>query len=140
MEAAEKISKLEAIKSEIKTLNDQKTVLETELAENFKADIDSQLVGKEYGCGTATVKLGRKKIKFAIGKKVSWDQKILREIYSNVLPSWGDPNEYVEVEYNVAEKNYTAWPTPIKSLFTNARTVTPSKPTITIEDMESADA
>lgn len=135
MNAEQKISKLESIKSEIKILADQKTALETELAEEFKSEFDAQLFGKDYNCGTVIVPFNSigDKLKFVIAKKVDWDQKILRDIYMNVLPSWGDPAEYVDVSYNISETKYKAWPTPISSLFAAARTVKPSKPSLVIE-------
>lgn len=139
--AVELVQELQAVAAEIKSLSSRKAVLETELAQNFKAEFDAQLLGKDYGCGTVSVPVDHYKVKFVISKKVEWDQKILRDIYMNTLPAWGDPAEYVDVSYNVSETKYKAWPTPISSLFNAARTVKPSKPSVTIEawaDKEAA--
>lgn len=89
--------------------------------------------GKDTGTVTITDDEGNK-IKADLPKKVEWDQALLQKAIAQ-LKEWNEnPDEYVTTEIKVSETKYNAWPTPIKTLFTPARTVKTGTPTYKIEE------
>jgi len=121
----------------IKKLNAQKARIEAEVATAFKSDFDLQLAGKEYNCGTVNAVQDGWAIKGTVGKDIDYDQAQLRGLYFKTLLTWGDPDEYIKVTFDVEETKYKAWPSPIKKLFEPARTVKPKKMSLSIEKIET---
>lgn len=73
--------------------------------------------------GTVNIIDGDYQIKATLPKKVEWDQPKLREAIETIK-RWGEnPDEYVTTELSVPEKSYEAWPSSIKKVFKDARTL-----------------
>lgn len=56
-------------------------------------------------------------------KRVTWDQKQLDVISKRIQESGEDPQQYVDINYKVPERKYSAWPDAIRSAFQKARTI-----------------
>lgn len=84
--------------------------------------------------GTATVLMDGFEVKQTVAKKVTWDQEILDEIVTKISDSGDDPRRWIKVEYKVGEREYKAWPAPVKAVFDPARTVTQGNARIDIKE------
>lgn len=61
-------------------------------------------------------------------KRVDWDQTKLAALVERIKADGGDPAEYVDISFDVAERKYSAWPAHIRTAFEGARTVRTDKP------------
>lgn len=61
-------------------------------------------------------------------KRVDWDQTKLAALVERIKADGGDPAEYVDISFDVAERKYSAWPAHIRTAFEGARTVRTGKP------------
>jgi hypothetical protein len=75
-----------------------------------------------------------------VPKRIDWDQDKLATIVARIRQSGDDPSEYVRTTYEVSERAYTAWPSPIRRLFEPARTVRLGKPRYAIEARRETEA
>lgn len=112
----------------------KKEEYKNQLLSMLSDEIKNSLDGKAYGCGTANFETDTKTIKVTVGKKVDWDQNKLKSIWNDIRKGGENPEEYITVKYGVSENAYKSWPSSISDVFEPARTVTPSKPTIKIEE------
>jgi hypothetical protein len=126
-------SELEQISVKIEELKQQERKARALLLSASEAEIASQLEGKDYGCGTATVASDAFKIKVTVSKRVKWDSYALTVAEQNLIQLGEDPSEYIEVKRSVSESAYKNWPSTLQSLFVDARTVETSEPAIKIE-------
>ncbi|WP_263080094.1 hypothetical protein [Endozoicomonas sp. Mp262] len=78
------------------------------------------------------------KVSADLPKRVSWDQKQLKAIAEKIAAQGGDPTEYLDVTYKVAERKYTAWPESIRKAFEPARTLKTGKPVYKLSDAEES--
>lgn len=102
---------------------------------NYRYSERASLLRQAKGANTGTVSMddGDFVIRADLPKKVEWDPALLAEAVETIR-SWAeDPAEYVTIEVKVAESRYNAWPTPIRSLFEPARTVSAGRPTFKVE-------
>lgn len=60
-------------------------------------------------------------------KRVDWDQAKLSSLVERIKADGGDPTEYVDISFDVAERKYSAWPAHIRMAFEGARTVRTGK-------------
>lgn len=132
-ELSKDISSLLEVEEQIKQLQSKKKTLEDVIYNKISGDVTSQLEEKDYGVGTANIKVDDYKIKVTIGKDVSYDQNGLKTMYHLFKGQGRDPDEYIKVEYDVSESKYKAWPSELQKMFEAYRTVKPSKPKIKIE-------
>lgn len=84
--------------------------------------------------GTVTVLIDGFEVKQTVAKKVTWDQAKMEEIINKIASAGDDPKQWVKVEYKVGEREYKAWPAPVKAVFDPARTVTPGSARIDIKE------
>ena len=75
--------------------------------------------GKDFG--TTTIIADNKKFKAKIGKKVTWDQDMLRDRLNNMSPETA--RHYGKIVFSVEERKYTAAPPEIKQQLEDCRTV-----------------
>jgi hypothetical protein len=66
-------------------------------------------------------------------KRIDWDQDKLAAIVARIRQYGDDPSEYVRTIFDVSERAYGAWRSPIRRLFEPARTVKLGKPRYAIE-------
>jgi len=93
-----------------------------------------QLKGKDTG--TISFDDSGVKVKANLPKQVSWDQSKLKTLVQRMRKDGDNPEDYVEVIYRVGERNYTAWPAPIRKCFEDARTLSTGKQTFTLETLK----
>jgi hypothetical protein len=111
----------------VKQLRDR---LEAGIAQRYEAPAAIQRNAKGKGTGTVRLQDGPVTIVVDLPKKVDWDQGILADVVARIQANGDDPAEYLDVQYKVSERRYTAWPAPIRAVFEPARTVRPGKPKI----------
>ena len=102
------------LKEELSDLNEQiqDTWLQ-QVRDALRAD------GKDFG--TTTIIADNKKFKAKIGKKVTWDQDMLRDRLNNMSPETA--RHYGKIVFSVEERKYTAAPPEIKQQLEDCRTV-----------------
>jgi hypothetical protein len=123
---------LSQVEIEIKQItNQKKRIVETILVRK-NDELESLLKAKDEPYGA--VHIGNFDVTFP--KKVTWDQKELASLAQQIMSAGEDPAEYIKIEYDVSEKKFSAWPTPIKNQFIPARTIARGNPTIKISTKE----
>jgi hypothetical protein len=87
--------------------------------------------GRDFG--TVHFNDGPLSVSYDLPKRVSWDQAKLKEIAERIVAAGEPLSEYIDVEFSVSEKRFSAWPTNMKEQFVQARTVKGGKPAIRVE-------
>jgi hypothetical protein len=87
--------------------------------------------GRDFG--TVHFNDGPLSVSYDLPKRVSWDQAKLKEIAERIVAAGEPLSEYIDVEFSVSEKRFSAWPTNMKEQFVEARTVKSGKPAIKVE-------
>ena len=123
------LEQLSDLRQSMSVLKQQEQALISEIQDSYQQQIAEKLKDKDYGCGTATIDGA----KFIISKTVKWNQDGLRKLYDQIKLGNENPDEYIKLKFDVEEKKYTAWPTPIRESFEPYREVTPSKLKITLK-------
>lgn len=135
---------------------DMLAVLQRDIDERLKRDkvikacLDSALevrfasraaeARKSCGKDTGTVRLveGDYTVIADLPKRVDWDQDKLAAMVERIRAAGENPADYVDIAYKVPERNYTAWPDPIRQGFEPARTVKAGALKVTIEPSEAS--
>ena len=129
MELFERREELKAISSdvraELKDIDEQLSDLFLPLARAALRDS-----GKDFG--TAHICEGNVAMKVNVGKKVTWDQDVLRDTFNSMTPE--NAQHYAKLTYAVEERKYTAAPPAIKSTLEAARTTEVGRFTVEVED------
>ena len=86
--------------------------------------------GKDFG--TAQVAHGNQRLKVTVGKKVSWDQDMLRDTLNTMSPE--DAQHYGKLTFAVEERKFTAAPPAIRKELEDCRTVEIG--TVKVEELE----
>jgi len=133
-EADKLIAMIEGCDRSIALIEKGKKEYQEKLLSMLSDEVKNSLDGKAYGCGTANIETDTKTIKVTVGKKVDWDQDKLKSIWNDIQKGGENPEEYITVKYGVSENAYKSWPSSISDVFEPARTVTPYKPTLKIEE------
>jgi len=127
------VNRLKEIRSQLEILKTTEADLSATIASAMSEQIAAQLASKDYGCGTANIKLGNGLLlKFDIGKNVKWDQAGLGQLREAIAASGRDPFEFISVKYDVAENAYKNWPSEIRAPFEPLRTVSQTKTKLSI--------
>ncbi len=94
---------------------------------------------QQQGKDTGTVRFedGDVTVVADLPKKVEWDQQQIAALVKRIRETGEDPADYVEISFKVPERNYTAWPEPIREAFAPARTVRTGKPTFRLDLKEN---
>ncbi|MBF0160020.1 MAG: hypothetical protein HQL58_10920 [Magnetococcales bacterium] len=66
-------------------------------------------------------------------KEVKWDQQKLATLASRIAADGDNPGEYIKTTLSVDERKYTAWPSYIRDIFEEARTVYSGRQTFRFE-------
>ena len=113
------------LRAELKNVDDQLSDLFLPLARDaLRAD------GKDFG--TAHIVEGNVAMKVNVGKKVTWDQDVLRDTFNSMTPE--NAQHYAKLTYAVEERKYTAAPPAIKATLEAARTTEVGRFTVEVED------
>lgn len=89
----------------------------------------TQEARRAEGKDTGTIRLhdGAVTVVAELPKRVDWDQAKLADLVERIKVDGGDPAEYVDISFDVAERKYSAWPAHIRTAFEGARTVRTGK-------------
>ena len=89
----------------------------------------AQEMRRAEGKNTGTIRFrdGPVTIIADLPKRVDWDQARLAAMVERIREAGDDPGQYVDVSFDVSERKYSAWPTHIRSVFEDARTVRTGK-------------
>ncbi|RQS20682.1 hypothetical protein [Burkholderia sp. Bp8998] len=82
--------------------------------------------GRDYG--TTHVSDGPLRITFELPRRVSWDQQRLSEMASRLTAAGERIEDYLDVEFSIAESRFNNWPPALREQFSPARTTKPGKP------------
>ena len=117
-DAAEQLTKSKALKNWI------------DCAIALKYDQRIRTLRGQLGKDTGIVNLHDDGVHIAadLPKKPIWDQQRLAEIAERIRASGDNPADFLDISYKVAERQYTAWPEHLRSVFAPARTVQTGKP------------
>ena len=102
----------------------------------------AQAARRDAGKDTGTVRLVEDGVTVVadLPKRVEWDQSQLRALVERIRAEGDDPTEYVDIAFKVPERKYAAWPSGIRAVFEDARTVRTGKPVFRLNLDEKEDA
>lgn len=132
-ELASELNKISAIEE---TLKIKKSNIKNQILEAYKTRITEALKEKPEPYGSVSFTSDGVKLKIDTPKKVSWDQEKLAAIVNEIVASGHIAADYVDIEYNVPESKYKAWPSDIKNEFIKARTIEPGNAKVELEISE----
>jgi len=121
---------LTQVEVELKSLsNTKKQIVETILNRNetLIADLLSQ---KPEPYGSITIN----NFEITYGKKISYDQKMLATLAKEIEAAGEPVSDYINVEYDVSEAKFKAFPESIRKQFIPARTIKQANPSIKIKE------
>lgn len=121
-----KLNERSALMCEIKALQEKLNIID----EAILADLAEKIKSK----GSTTVEYEGKKVTVTIPVTVKWDQGELRSIADRIRIGGDDPENYIDVKFNVRETLYKAWPEPMQKIFFPARTVTLGKARLEVKE------
>jgi hypothetical protein len=105
-----------------------------EEVETIDEKILSELADKVKPQGSTTVEYEGRKVTVTIPMTVKWDQGLLRDIREKIRVGGDNPDEYIEIKYNVKEVAYKNWPETLQKVFIPARTITPGKKRLEVKE------
>lgn len=119
-------------------LDDEMTAVNTQISEATTAKLQQlrDLSGKEFGVLHLT--MDGIKVSQTVTKKVTWDQAKLNDLFTRIQASGDEPRNYMKLELKVGEKEYDKFVPGIKTIFAEARTVTPGAVTVKFEEVDNA--
>jgi len=77
--------------------------------------------------GVIRIHDGPVRVAIDVPKRVCWDQTQLAEMARRIAASGDRVEDYIDVEFSVAESRFNNWPTALREQFAPARTVKPGK-------------
>tara|TARA_R110000764_G_scaffold120125_1_gene207952 strand:- start:488 stop:889 length:402 start_codon:yes stop_codon:yes gene_type:complete len=120
------------LKAGIVQLRDELKDVELQLSDLFLPLARDSLRADGKDFGTAHIVEGNVAMKANVGKKVTWDQDVLRDTFNSMTPE--NAQHYAKLTYAVEERKYTTAPPAIKSTLEDARTTEVGRFTVEIED------
>ena len=120
-----KLERRNALIGQIKALQDELDVIDNEIL--------ADLSGHVKQVGSTTLIYEGQKVTVVHPVTVKWDQTILRQLTDRIKAGGDDPENYIDLKFNVKETLYKAWPDKVKELFLPARTVTQGKPRLEVK-------
>ena len=124
--------KRDELKSVIAELRAELKSVDEELADLYLPLARDSLRANGKDFGTAHIKENNMSLKVNVGKKVVWDQNLLKNIFNEMTPE--NANHYAKVTYAVEERKYTAAPPAVKETLEAARTTEVGRFTVEIEE------
>jgi len=120
-----KLERRSALIGQIKALQNELSIIDDEIL--------AELSGQVKQVGSTTVIFEGQKVTVVHPVTVKWDQTILRQLTDRIKAGGDDPENYIDLKFNVKETIYKTWPDKVKELFIPARTVTPGKPRLEVK-------
>ena len=130
---AELASLMDEVTTSFRQAKMTKEFLESALAHKYENH--AALTRREKGKPTGVIRFvdGEFTVISDLPKKPVWDQEKLAAIAKEISRDGVDPANYLDTEYKVQERRFTAWPPHIQEAFQVARTLKVGKPTYKIE-------
>jgi hypothetical protein len=122
-----------AVDEQSKDIKQIKSLLDK--AKEIKFGPQAEEERRKQGKPTGTIQIddGAYVIVNIVQKKPEWNQEKLAAISKEMHRDGVDPSNYLDTEFKIQERRYTAWPPHIQDVFASARTLNVSKPTYRIE-------
>jgi len=120
-----KLERRSALIGQIKALQNELSIIDDEIL--------AELSGQVKQVGSTTVIFEGQKVTVVHPVTVKWDQTILRQLTDRIKAGGDDPENYIDLKFNVKETIYKTWPDKVKELFIPARIVTPGKPRLEVK-------
>jgi hypothetical protein len=114
------------------------TAVEKEISTILSPDLSAIRKLQEKEFGAVHIRKDGFQVTETIPKRVKWDQEKLFGVYKTILGAGDDPFSWMKAEFKVGEKEYNAYPAPIREVFAPARTVIPGEPKIEFKPLEEA--
>ena len=132
MNSIELFERRDELKSVITDLRAEQKDVEQQLSDLFLPLARDALRADGKDFGTAHIVEGNVAMKVNVGKKVTWDQDVLRDTFNSMTPE--NAQHYAKLTYAVEERKYTAAPPAIKATLEAARTTEVGRFTVEVED------
>ena len=132
MNSMELFERRDELKSVITDLRAEQKDVEQQLSDLFLPLARDALRADGKDFGTAHIVEGNVAMKVNVGKKVTWDQDVLRDTFNSMTPE--NAQHYAKLTYAVEERKYTTAPPAIKATLEDARTTEVGRFTVEIED------
>lgn len=114
-----------------------KKAIVAHLETRFAGAIEAAYEQNAKDFGTIHVIDGAFDVEVSTPKKVEWDQKALHAICVEISEAGDDPREFVNVEYSIEEKKFTAWPGFLQTKFAPARVLKKGSRTVKLSRVKS---
>jgi hypothetical protein len=114
---------LQAAQLELERAKMTKQWLESAIALKYEEKAKAKRLRWSKDSGVVHLEEDGFKISCDVVKKVEWDQQKLAKIAADIMTSGGSLDDYVEIHYNVSERNYNSWSESLRNIFNPARTV-----------------
>ncbi len=120
-------------------LKQVKSKFDAALEQSYGEQARKALADSGRDVGSTYITDGSLRIKFELPKRVSWDQQQLTAIAERIVAAGDRIQDYMDVEFSVAESKFNNWPATLKEQLAPARTVKPGKAKflLTLEHSES---
>ena len=132
------------LEAEIQVLHEKYIAPIQEMISAVNIDIEHMVAGKladlrklqakEFGAVNIT--LDGYKVTETVPKRVEWDQTKLDDLFRAITTAGDEPRNYMKVEFKVGEKEFNAFVPEVRAMFSDARTVTPGRPSLKFESLE----
>jgi len=132
MESRELFERREELKHVIGEMRIELKDVEEQLSDTFLPLAKDVLRSNGKDFGTAQIVEGNQRLKVTVGKKVSWDQDMLRDVLNTMSPE--DAQHYGKLTFSVEERKFTVAPPAIRSELQDCRTVEVG--TVKVEELE----
>ena len=108
MNSMELFERRDELKSVITDLRAEQKDVEQQLSDLFLPLARDALRADGKDFGTAHIVEGNVAMKVNVGKKVTWDQDVLRDTFNSMTPE--NAQHYAKLTYAVEERKYTTAP------------------------------
>lgn len=124
----------ERLERELKQIKNRINEVNKSIYEMTCESLDRDFSLKKDGCGTVSFATDCFDCKANITKKVEYDQSGLAKLYDQIVESGDDPSKYIDLKYNVKEKDFKSWDNHIQQAFVPYRTIKKSPVKITVKE------
>ena len=132
----ELVAVINMCKSDKASLDKEIKMCEALLLQSRHLEIQTALKEKSEPYGVVHLGIGNHDVEINTPKKITYDQKKLKEIRDQIISDGANPDVYIQTEYSISETTYKNWDEETKSFFRDARTIQPGSVSIKIKEKE----
>ncbi len=125
------MSAIESLDEQVKALKEHRGKLMGEAEARFLTQSMHQLEATN-GLGTTHIERDGVKVSCTVGKKVVWDNDLLKQMASGM--SWEVAQKIFSIKFSITENMFNSLGGLNRTLAEDARTVVPQKPKLTLQD------